>query len=139
MIGHMCWLCSSSAIQIDELSGSLRFKEQYEKKKEEQAQAEEEMLRNFERKKNIGKERKQLREQKEESDKYHELQIELVCTLVVFCGHTKRTTPNYNLSPPVFFSSVCTFCGLCRPRTVSSTFCGNYFTSTKIVRRSWSN
>jgi chromosome segregation ATPase len=68
-------------LQIDELSGSLRLKEQYEKKKEEQGQAEEEMLRNFERKKNIGKERKQLREQKEESDKYQELQIELVCAL----------------------------------------------------------
>jgi structural maintenance of chromosome 1 len=64
--------------QIDELSGSLQLKEQYEQKKNLQSQAEEEMLRNFERKKNINKEKKQLKEQKEESDRYQDLATELI-------------------------------------------------------------
>lgn len=64
--------------QIDELSGSLRLREEYERRRAAQQAAEEELVRTFERKKSVTKERKQLREQKEESDRYQTLQNELV-------------------------------------------------------------
>ena len=65
------------AALIEELSGSARLREEYEKKKDSQVAAEDEMIRSFERKKNMNKERKQLREQKEEADRFQTLTDEL--------------------------------------------------------------
>lgn len=59
--------------QFEEMSGSIKFKADFDEKKELKDKAEEEFVRMFDKRRNMTKEKKQLREQKMEAEKYQAL------------------------------------------------------------------
>lgn len=63
---------------IEKISGSDQYKEEYDARRAEMEKAEDNTLFTFNKKKTINAERKQYKEQKEEAEKYHELQQNLV-------------------------------------------------------------
>jgi structural maintenance of chromosome 1 len=60
-------------VQFEEISGAAELRADYDRLNEEAKDRETDYLRAFDRKKNLAKERKQIREQKEEAEKFQTL------------------------------------------------------------------
>ncbi len=68
---------------IEQISGSIELKDEYEILKAQQEKATEQSAFNFHRKKGVHAEMKQFKEQKEEAEKFRKFSQQKVCLLAV--------------------------------------------------------